>query len=104
MPDRTVADVDPNTGAAVYDSVCTRGGPAGSRSAEPASRRRWSQRSTRSRGNAGIIAGSFPYAYTGSLHDVISGSNGTCGSYLCTAGNGYDGPTGLGSPSGAGGF
>src|SRR5206468_5449845 len=31
-----------------------------------------------------------------------SGSNGSCGgTYLCTAGVGYDGPTGIGSPNGA---
>ncbi len=35
------------------------------------------------------------------LHDITSGSNGTCGgSYLCTAGKGYDGPTGWGTPNG----
>jgi hypothetical protein len=34
------------------------------------------------------------------LFDVTSGSNGSCGgSYLCTAGPGYDGPTGLGTPN-----
>jgi hypothetical protein len=32
---------------------------------------------------------------------VTSGSNGSCSpSYLCTAGPGYDGPTGLGTPNG----
>jgi hypothetical protein len=36
---------------------------------------------------------------------VTSGSNGSCGgSYLCTALAGFDGPTGLGSPKGTGGF
>ena len=49
--------------------------------------------------------GSTPYAHTGSLFDVTSGSNGSCGgSYLCTGGAGYDGPTGLGTPNGAGAF
>ena len=38
---------------------------------------------------------------TGALDDVVSGSNGSCGTYLCNAGPGYDGPTGLGSPFGA---
>ncbi len=38
---------------------------------------------------------------TGVLDDVVSGSNGSCGNYLCNAGPGYDGPTGLGSPYGA---
>jgi hypothetical protein len=41
------------------------------------------------------------YLDPGSLNDVTEGSNGTCSpSYLCTAGVGYDGPTGLGTPSG----
>ncbi|MGH2895888.1 MAG: peptidase S8, partial [Solirubrobacteraceae bacterium] len=44
-------------------------------------------------------------SHTSSLFDVTSGSNGTCGgSYLCTAGPGYDGPTGLGTPNGTGAF
>lgn len=36
---------------------------------------------------------------------MTSGSNGSCsGSYLCTAGPGYDGPTGLGTPNGTAAF
>jgi len=36
---------------------------------------------------------------------VTSGSNGSCGgSNLCTAGRGWDGPTGNGTPNGSGGF
>ena len=43
---------------------------------------------------------------TGVLDDVTSGNNvkaksKSCGNYLCDAGPGYDGPTGLGSPYGA---
>ncbi len=54
---------------------------------------------------AAITYGSFPYSHTTSLFDVTSGSNGSCGgSYLCTAGTGYDGPTGLGTPNGTGAF
>jgi subtilase family serine protease len=35
------------------------------------------------------------------LWDITTGNNGSCGgSYLCTAGKGYDGPTGWGSPKG----
>jgi subtilase family serine protease len=50
-------------------------------------------------------AGSFPYAHTVSLFDVTSRSNGACSpSYLCTGSPGYDGPTGLGTPNGAGAF
>jgi len=40
------------------------------------------------------------------LFDITSGSNGTCHKrpYLCNAGPGYDGPTGLGTPNGIGDF
>jgi subtilase family serine protease len=57
-------------------------------------------------GNAAATnAGSFPYAHTVSLFDVTSGTNGACSpAYLCTGGPGYDGPTGLGTPNGAGAF
>jgi subtilase family serine protease len=54
---------------------------------------------------AGNLTPAYPYAHAGSLFDVTSGSNGSCGgSYLCTAGTGYDGPTGLGTPNGTAGF
>ena len=42
---------------------------------------------------AGTYAASYPYAHPGNLFDVTSGSNGTCGAPLCTAGVGWDGPT-----------
>jgi len=105
---RTVADVsavaDPNTGVAVYDSYKYRGAAGwmvfGGTSA-----------------SAPIIAGTFalgtgtnpskPYSNTdtGALHDVTSGSNGSCSvAYLCTAGTGFDGPTGLGTPNGVAAF
>ena len=52
-----------------------------------------------------VTSGSYPYSHTGGLYDVTSGSNGSCGgTYLCTAGAGYDGPTGLGTPNGTSGF
>lgn len=100
---RTVADVsaiaDPNTGVAVYG---------------PASRTRsaWMVFGGTSVGapliggvyavNGGSVTyGSNPYHNTSALFDVTSGNNGNCGgSYLCTAGPGYDGPTGLGTPNG----
>ena len=59
-------------------------------------------------GNSGVGGPlSYGYAYhrQAELFDVTSGSNGTCtATYLCTAGPGYDGPTGLGTPRGAGAF
>jgi subtilase family serine protease len=107
---RTVADVsadaDPNTGAAVYDSVRYQGQAGwfqvgGTSLAAPLIGAVYALA-----GNAvAVVYGSYPYSHTSSLHDVTSGSNGSCGgSYLCTAGPGYDGPTGLGSPNGTGGF
>ena len=52
--------------------------------------------------NGGTVnAASGLYANTASLNDIVSGSNGTCTpTYFCTAGPGYDGPTGLGTPNG----
>ncbi|HUA02377.1 MAG TPA: PKD domain-containing protein [Solirubrobacteraceae bacterium] len=53
----------------------------------------------------GVTSGSAQWAYanSGLLNDVTSGSNGSCAigiSYICNAGPGYDGPTGVGSISG----
>ncbi|MEV6948820.1 putative Ig domain-containing protein [Streptomyces sp. NPDC051172] len=47
----------------------------------------------------------YPYSHTGNLYDVTSGNNGSCSpSYFCTAGTGYDGPTGWGTPNGTTAF
>jgi subtilase family serine protease len=59
-------------------------------------------------GNASKVTyGSYPYSHAKSFFDVTQGSNFTpssvCG-YLCTAGPGYDGPTGWGTPNGTSGF
>jgi hypothetical protein len=104
---RTVADVsavaDPATGVAFYDSTPDNGvsgwlvGGGTSVSAPLVA------------AASALAAEQSPtgypvqqaYAASGGLTDIVSGSNGTCApSYLCTAGVGYDGPTGLGSPSG----
>jgi subtilase family serine protease len=114
---RTVADVsavaDPKTGVAVYDSNCSFLGQVlgqcfsgwgvvgGTSASAPIV--------------AGVYAlagngqsvnyGSAPYANPAALFDVTSGSNGSCSpAYLCTAGTGYDGPTGLGTPNGTAAF
>ncbi|MGN6790963.1 MAG: putative Ig domain-containing protein [Streptosporangiaceae bacterium] len=45
----------------------------------------------------------YSYLRPGHFFDVTTGNNGPCPSdrpYLCTAGPGYDGPTGLGTPNG----
>ncbi|MFJ9707038.1 putative Ig domain-containing protein [Streptomyces sp. NPDC101234] len=47
----------------------------------------------------------YPYSHTSNLYDVTSGSNGSCSTaYFCTAGTGYDGPTGWGTPNGTTAF
>lgn len=103
---RMVADVsavaDPSTGAAVYDSYGYSGQKGwfqvgGTSLAAPLVASIYALA-----GNAtSTLYGSYPYAHATSLFDVISSSNGSCGgSFLCTAGTGYDGPTGLGSANG----
>jgi subtilase family serine protease len=104
---RTIADVsaiaDPYTGVAVYDTYRTKGWMVfgGTSVAAPIIAATYALA-----GNAGSLnAASFAYSHASSLNDVTSGSNGSCGgSYLCTAGAGYDGPTGLGTPNGTGAF
>ncbi len=107
---RTVSDVsadaDPNTGAAVYDSYGYFGQRGwfkvgGTSLASPLVAAMYALAGN----GAATTAASYPYAHSGGLFDVVSGSNGNCGgSYLCTAGIGYDGPTGLGAPSGVAAF
>jgi hypothetical protein len=54
---------------------------------------------------AGPLNAPIPYTDPAGLNDITTGSNGSCGGiYFCTAGPGYDGPTGLGTPSGVGAF
>ncbi|WP_126603148.1 S53 family peptidase [Dictyobacter aurantiacus] len=105
---RTVADVsavaDPNTGVSVYDTYGQGSGWmvfGGTSVASPIIASVYALA-----GNASSVnAAQSLYSNTGSLFDVTSGSNGSCGgSYLCTAGSGYDGPTGLGTPNGTGAF
>jgi subtilase family serine protease len=123
---RTVADVsavaDPNTGVAVYDTANSCGTGAwcdlllslglatgadgwvqvgGTSASSPIIASVYALAGN----TASVHYGSQPYANTGALFDVTSGSNGSCTpTYLCTAGAGYDGPTGLGTPNGTGAF
>ncbi|MBF4162221.1 S53 family peptidase [Nocardioides acrostichi] len=56
-------------------------------------------------GNTSGYANAIPYANSGQLFDVTSGSNGTCPTtQWCNARAGWDGPTGLGTPNGVGAF
>ena len=107
---RTVADVsavaDPNTGVAVYDSYAYQGRSGwlkfgGTSVASPIIAAVYALAGN----TASVNYGSYSYTHRSSLFDITSGSNGSCGgTYLCTAGPGYDGPTGLGTPNGTAGF
>jgi Ricin-type beta-trefoil lectin domain len=103
---RTVADVsavaDPATGVAVYDTYGEGGWfvVGGTSVASPLIASVFALAGAPSGSAAAVL-----YAHAGSLNDVTSGSDGSCSpSYLCTAGAGYDGPTGLGTPNGLGAF
>ncbi|WP_329242666.1 putative Ig domain-containing protein [Actinoallomurus sp. NBC_01490] len=105
---RTVADVsavaDPNTGLAVYDTYGVGGWVVvgGTSASAPIIAGVYALAGAPA---AGSYPSSFPYAHTGALNDVTSGSNGSCSpSYLCRAAAGYDGPTGLGTPNGVTAF
>ncbi|HEX6493527.1 MAG TPA: DUF4214 domain-containing protein [Candidatus Dormibacteraeota bacterium] len=52
-------------------------------------------------GGEGAATGAQPFYAAPSVHDITSGSNGSCArAALCNAGAGFDGPTGLGTPAG----
>lgn len=111
-PRRTENDVsavaDPATGVAVYDTFRTHGTWAelgGTSAAAPIITAVYALA-----GNPAprSYPAAYPYQHAARwLHDVTAGVNGTCpaaSSYLCHALAGYDAPTGLGTPSGTGGF
>jgi subtilase family serine protease len=107
--DRTANDVaavaDPQTGVAVYDSYQQSGWMiiGGTSVGSPLNAAVFALAGNASQLNAAqsfYEAGNQKY-----LNDVTSGSNGTCSpKYLCTAGVGYDGPTGWGTPNGTGAY
>jgi subtilase family serine protease len=95
------ADASPGTGAAVYDTYGQGGWlvVGGTSESSPIIA------SVFALANDKVQYGSRVYMNPEHLYDVTSGSNGTCSpTYLCTAGTGYDGPTGLGTPHGIGDF
>ena len=104
-----VADVsavaDPNTGVAVYDSFAFQGFSGwldfgGTSVSAPIIAGVYALA-----GNTASITNNYPYKHTSALFDVTSGTNGSCSpTQWCTAGTGWDGPTGLGTPNGTGGF
>ncbi len=97
---RTSTDVsavaDPDTGVAVYDRGWAVYG--GTSASSPIIAATYALAGNPA---AGTYPSSYPYSHASALHDVTSGSNGSCSpSYLCTARSGFDGPTGLGTPNG----
>jgi subtilase family serine protease len=99
------ADADPASGASVYDTTSYQGYTGWFRVGGTSLSAPLVASAYALAGNvASTKYGSYPYSYATGLYDVVSGSNGTCGTYLCNAGIGFDGPTGLGSLGGLGGF
>jgi subtilase family serine protease len=90
------ADADPATGAAVYDSYATssRSGwftVGGTSLAAPLVAGMLA-----ATGNTSSQPSTLYNTNSSTVRDITGGTNGTCASYLCRAGVGYDGPTGLG--------
>ncbi|KJK56409.1 hypothetical protein UK12_22785 [Saccharothrix sp. ST-888] len=106
-PRRTVADVsavaDPATGVAVYDTYSAPGWQVygGTSVSAPIIAAVYALAGTP---GASTYPSSYPYTHPSSLYDVTVGANGSCGTYLCQARVGYDGPTGLGTPHGIAAF
>jgi subtilase family serine protease len=104
---RAVVDVaavgDPATGVAVYDTYGGVGGWlvfGGTSVAAPIIAGVYGLA-----GNAASINNNYPYAHASSLFDITSGGSGGCTPPVwCIAGPGWDGPTGVGTPNGVGGF
>lgn len=107
---KAVADVsavaDPNTGVAVYDTTPYQGRAGwqvygGTSVASPIIASVFAMAVNTATYPASLLWA----ANSSSLWDVTSGANGTCSpSVWCTAGSGWDGPTGLGTANGTAGF
>jgi subtilase family serine protease len=96
--DNDVAAVaNPNTGVAVYDTYDWTGWiEVGGTSVSAPIIAATYARSAVPRANT--YPAWYPYRHPSYLWDITSGTNGTCGTYLCGARKGFDGPTGLGTP------
>jgi hypothetical protein len=112
MDDDVAAVADPYTGFAFYDSYivlhATYGGwgvIGGTSASAPLIAATYALGGAKP---ATLNYGSASYrANPTALNDITSGANGGCANtilYWCTAGVGYDGPTGNGTPNGVGAF
>jgi hypothetical protein len=97
------ADANPASGLAIYDTSGEGGWlqVGGTSLSSPLTAATYALAGTP---KPGTYPDSYPYqdAHRSSdLFDITSGANGTCApKLLCTAGRGWDGPTGLGTPDG----
>jgi hypothetical protein len=92
-----VADFNNGLGVAMYDSTWGGwGGVQGTSAASPM----FAAILTMT-GIVAQVATDFGYLYThpGFFNDITTGGNGLCSDNQCSAGPGWDGPTGLGSPN-----
>jgi hypothetical protein len=97
------ADADPHSGVAIYDGTTGWEIAGGTSASSPMIAAVFALAG----GVApGVDAAQYLYGHAGNLYDVTSGNNGRCSKtpVLCTAGPGWDGPTGLGTPDGIGAF
>jgi len=86
---------DPQTGVAIYNSA--NGGWAvigGTSASAPLIAAIFA-----ATGNGAQTSGTFVMQNAAKMYDVTTGTNGTCGTILCKAGIGWDGPTGYGTPN-----
>lgn len=106
---KAIADVsavaDPNTGVAVYDSTPNQGSSGwlvfgGTSVSSPIVASVYALS-----GRTSGYPASYTWHHAGGLFEVTAGSNGACvPAVWCTAGPGWDGPTGLGTPNGTTAF
>jgi subtilase family serine protease len=106
---KAIADVsavaDPQTGVSVYDSTNYQGRSGwqvygGTSASSPIIASVYAMG-----GNLSGYPAGHTWATSSGLFDVTSGSNGSCPTAVwCTAGTGWDGPTGLGTPNGTTSF
>jgi hypothetical protein len=111
---RTTNDVaavaDPNTGVAFYDSAEGDTGWEVGGGTTVAASIVGAVYALAGTPAAGTYPASYPYEHTADLNPVTSGSDASGGScspepaYLCTAGPGYNGPAGWGTPDGTAAF
>ncbi|MDB5073035.1 MAG: peptidase [Candidatus Eremiobacteraeota bacterium] len=97
------AFADPNPGVSVYDSYLssspgwrTYGGTSVSAPIVAGAI------ALAGNGKSALLNASYIYAHADALNPVTSGRNGSCGTYLCAASEGYSAPAGNGSLNGVG--